>query len=539
MSYQIKKKTQHGTYVYLVESYWDKEKRQPRQRSKYIGKEDSKTGNVKPVHKGKLEAKSISRVLDYGQVTLCREIAKACGLTSALEKAFAPDVAETLFLLAVFLITEQMPLCSFESWAGGVYHNYTGRKQLWTSKGLSGLLQELGSNAQSRLKFSKEFIRLNKGNVTGILLDISSISTYSGLDGFASWGYNRDGENIPQVNVELAVLEPGGIPVTMRITEGSVTDVSTLLNAVKLLKSCGVDMPETVIDRGYFSGKNLGLLSVAGSKVIIPVPSNCKIFKEAVNSNHRSIIKAENAFTVGDDTMFHLPFETAYDGREYVGHLYLNMTRKSEETNRLYAELEKTERAFNFNKPRFKREATSILWEMLPKTRARLLKLVQMQDGSWNVQRKPKAIARYANRLGFMLLLTDNRNKSGQDMLMTYRSRDAVEKLFDNLKNALNNDRLRIHSSKAAEGKIFLALVAMILHVVLQQRLEPSKREFGRRLSPREALLDFRKTKALHLPDGEFMIYEISKRQRRILQLLGVQEDVFTSKPHSGKKIPI
>ncbi|MDQ1255188.1 MAG: hypothetical protein QG646_4467 [Euryarchaeota archaeon] len=148
MSYQIKKKTQHGTYVYLVESYWDKEKRQPRQRSKYIGKEDSKTGNVKPVHKGKLEAKSISRVLDYGQVTLCREIAKACGLTSALEKAFAPDVAETLFLLAVFLITEQMPLCSFESWAGGVYHNYTGRKQLWTSKGLSGLLQELGSNAE-------------------------------------------------------------------------------------------------------------------------------------------------------------------------------------------------------------------------------------------------------------------------------------------------------------------------------------------------------------------------------------------------------
>ena len=188
MSYQIKKKTQHGTYVYQVESYWDKEKRQPRQRSKYIGKEDSKTGNVKPVHKGKLEAKSISRVLDYGHITLCREIAKACGLTTALEKAFDLDVVETLFLMAVFLITEQMPLCAFESWAEGVYDNYTGRKQLWTSKGLSGLLQELGSNAQARLKFSKEFIQLNKGDMTGVLLDISSTSTYSGLDGFASWG---------------------------------------------------------------------------------------------------------------------------------------------------------------------------------------------------------------------------------------------------------------------------------------------------------------------------------------------------------------
>ena len=55
------------------------------------------------MHKSKLEAKSISRVLDYGQATLCREIAKACGLTSALEKAFDPYIAETLFLLAVFL----------------------------------------------------------------------------------------------------------------------------------------------------------------------------------------------------------------------------------------------------------------------------------------------------------------------------------------------------------------------------------------------------------------------------------------------------
>jgi hypothetical protein len=82
-------------------------------------------------------------------------------------------------------------------------------------------------------------------------------------------------------------------------------------------------------------------------------------------------------------------------------------------------------------------------------------------------------------------------------------------------------------------------LATMILHVVLQQKLELSKQEFGRRLSPRETLLDFRKTKAVHLPDGELMIYEISKRQRRILRLLRVSEEIFTSKPHSGKKIPI
>ena len=39
------------TYVYESESYWDKEKKQPRSKRKYIGKVDPETGEIIPCRK--------------------------------------------------------------------------------------------------------------------------------------------------------------------------------------------------------------------------------------------------------------------------------------------------------------------------------------------------------------------------------------------------------------------------------------------------------------------------------------------------------
>ena len=45
--YQIDKKT-GAKYAFSSESYWDKEKQQPRSRRKYLGKVDPETGEIIP-----------------------------------------------------------------------------------------------------------------------------------------------------------------------------------------------------------------------------------------------------------------------------------------------------------------------------------------------------------------------------------------------------------------------------------------------------------------------------------------------------------
>lgn len=52
MSYRINQKIGNNVYVYEVESYWDPEKKQPRQKRKYIGKKDPVTGEVSTPRKG-------------------------------------------------------------------------------------------------------------------------------------------------------------------------------------------------------------------------------------------------------------------------------------------------------------------------------------------------------------------------------------------------------------------------------------------------------------------------------------------------------
>ena len=538
MAFLRVRETKSGKYHYQVEAYWDKEKQQPRKREIYLGKENPKTGEVSRVRNLPWSA-SVDRVRDYGPVAVCRYLAEEQGILPALREAFNEETAESVFLMAVFLVSEMMPLSYFEKWAEGVKHEYAGKKSDWSSKGVSGVLQDIGIESGRQLDFLEKLVDLNKGNFTTALIDITSISTYSSLDGWAAFGYNRDGEDMAQVNVQLITLEPCGLPVALRMIEGSVSDVSTIDNAILLLNSLGVKGIESIADRGFFSGQNLEKISARGINITIPVPSNNLVFQKAVKTYGRTLRRAKNTFSDGDALVRHCSFDSGELGRDYRFHLYLNETRQVDENNRLYTLLEKAEADFKNKAPKSRREALALLKKTLPKTKTQFFKLSPAEDGSWRPERKTNALARQEKKSGHMLLLTSNKTKGGLEMLTHYRSKDPVEKLFDNLKNALELDRLRNHSFEAAEGKLFVALVAMMLHSNIQRKLAPSEKDLKRRLSPREVLLDLRRIKIMPLPDGAEMISEVSKRQRYAINLLGIPAEIFLSKNPSGKKISI
>lgn len=66
------------TYVYESESYWDKEKKQPRARRKLIGKIDDETGEIVPTGKSGRKKRKIPDVSGTGSAdgsfeALCQE----------------------------------------------------------------------------------------------------------------------------------------------------------------------------------------------------------------------------------------------------------------------------------------------------------------------------------------------------------------------------------------------------------------------------------------------------------------------------------
>lgn len=88
------------TYVYESESYWDKEKKQPRSRRKLIGKIDEETGEIVPTggrgRSKKKNANDISETVlpDSDLETLCLEQANQLRQNDAEISALKKQVME-------------------------------------------------------------------------------------------------------------------------------------------------------------------------------------------------------------------------------------------------------------------------------------------------------------------------------------------------------------------------------------------------------------------------------------------------------------
>jgi len=109
-----------------------------------------------------------------------------------------------------------------------------------------------------------------------------------------------------------------------------------------------------------------------------------------------------------------------------------------------------------------------------------------------------------------------------------YRRKDVVEKCFDNLKNALDMKRLRSHSNETAEGKIFIAFIALILRSILENKIGEYNR--NNNLTIEKVIKELSKIRLVTFSNGSSLLNPITKKQRLILENFGLtEEDVIQS----------
>lgn len=161
MPYTIEQRIGNHTYLYEVESYWDPEKKQPRQRRKYLGRKDP--GSGKPVRSRSRTTPRLCK--DYGHVYLLQTIAEQLGLTSILRHTF-PEDYRTLLALVFFEISEAAPLYLFPYW-----RESTGLEalSLLGSKDLTRFTGRVGRRERERLAFARAWTQ-QCGEVEAIVI---------------------------------------------------------------------------------------------------------------------------------------------------------------------------------------------------------------------------------------------------------------------------------------------------------------------------------------------------------------------------------
>ncbi len=496
----IRKKVINGKeYFYEITPYYDPETKKTRQKSKYLGKNvDGKPKRVR--------SRDPRTVLSYGEFIPLLHVVEELKLEEFLHKILSKKDAKTALLLAINRVVRPLPLYHVSSWCEGTI--LSEWDAAISSQSLSKYLDKLGGCDTHR--FSAEMV--NKLDTSSTLLyDITSLSSYSKMK-LMEYGYNRDRDKLPQVNLSLVVDKEKGIPVMYDVYPGSIRDVTTLKNTVKKIKALGIDEFVLIMDRGFYSSTNIEELSIPETSFIIAAPLTVKEVKQLVTSIHKEIGDPNLMQMYNKETLFVKPVTI----QGLNGYCYYNPRREQEERDSFYKGLHAVVNKLRETKLR-KRKAGEVVREIA----RNYYPYIQWKvvDRRFEVKVRKKAVAQRVNRMGKFVLLYKG-NFSWNECLSLYKSKDVVEKVFDTLKNDIETAPMNVKKDGTLRGLVFICFLATIIRTRLMKLMSENK--LNEKYTVDGMLLELEKIKRTELSNGEIITSELTAKQNEILDKLGL-----------------
>lgn len=444
------------TYVYENISYWDKAAKKPRSKRKCIGHLDQ-AGEIVPNHKKGDSQKKGGPLIDgnapechsysCGISLLLGKAASDTGLEQTLKKIFPEDWAAIL-TCAYYLVSEGQALYRAEKWSAQAVTPYG---KMMGDQRISELLPRITQGLVQ--DFFTLWIRKNKGDEY-YCMDITSVSSYSELNEFVSYGYNRDGENLPQVNLLMVSGHTTHIPLFYRIIPGSVKDVSTMDESLARLDLIDVKRLHMVMDKGFYSKENVDAMYKRRIRFVVGVPFTASLARDAVE-RHRGdgMTSYRHYCNVLGDELYADSELYKWEGRRCYLHTYFDSLKAALDDKRFsHRVLMEYEELVSGN-----------TCKAHQKDYERFFTVKETPKRGRKVEYNQSAIDGYRKNTSGWFVMATNDIKDPVQALEVYRMKDAVEKHFDDLKNDLEMKRLRIHSSAAMDGRIFIQYIALIL----------------------------------------------------------------------------
>ena len=509
--------------VYHVLRTYRNDKGQPTNDRKLIGKIDEATGLLIPNNayydfygekRGETQPMEPAPVALDGErpvvspvaSILCSHILESLGAAEMLREAMGRERAGSVITAAAYMFSEGNVMERIGAWSAD--HLLDDGASL-TSQTSSALFSTISRGDEMA------FFRLwapSLAQTEYLAYDTTSLSSYAKGLSDIEWGYNRDHERLPQLNLAAYVGRQSHLPAFYTTYPGSIVDKSHLPYMMALNDELGIDPSRVafVMDRGFLSAKNLSFMTHEHMSYLIGVETRHKSPREAIESTRSDILSARNRLTQGvHGTSVHGRFY----GQRATMHVFIDERLAAEQRVDLYRRVE------------VERETLAQLAEITGRDAKRLSRfhaIDRSPDGTFTFHEDPDAIDLAARYLGFFCILTNDRAMTSAEALSIYREHDVVEKGFFELKNHLDMRRLRTHTDETTAGKLFCAFVALIITQHVQTTL--AKLMDKKSLSKKDIILELEKIRVVALDDGRRLLNPLTKLQREILIPFGLDE---------------
>lgn len=412
-------------------------------------------------------------VLEYGQYALIEEIAK--DIRTALEQCFPADRAAQIFAYACILFAngfvhlDQVQSYYEQSWLSQEFKSFPfkmGKTALGT------LLDDLGRRTTRVIKYENSAI----SNSSAIAIDGHAIRSCSDENCLGEAGYKFSALKEDQVNLLMGYDVNTNVPLFARMYRGACNDKSTIEDIADLLEFSGILF---VVDRGFYSAKNLMLLSSNDNTYIIPVPSNTDVFRKAMKD-----VKYTDSFYYRS-------------GKKHARIEYTSHRHSDLEYVYVFRDIDENEKCrYNYQ---------------------HCMELGKSGYTQEKFERSKETFGVY--------VLQSNSAKPAEEIFGSYKKRWGIETLYQYLKNKADFNDLMTQDYYKEQGLAFIMLITGQIH---QKMISAVKKLDNNAISVHDILLMARCMK-MERRGNNWNLKNTRKRDLQILQQIGFEPKIMAA----------
>lgn len=278
-----------------------------------------------------------------------------------------------------------------------------------------------------------------------------------------------------------------------------------------------------ILDRGYFSRKNLSYMEQMGYGFLIMVKGMKNFIREIILENMGSFENKRSRYNDRFDVYGTTIERRIFDGEEQKRfiHIYYSDGRAYGEKQEIKQRVKRLKAYLN--------QCVGRKCESFGPEIQKYFYLHYEHDGQTLklAEENTKAIEEELSLAGYFAIVSSDR-MTAKEAIERYKSRDASEKLFRADKSYLGNRSMRVGSDAALSTKIFIQFLALILRCRIYTDLKDKCEAMGKRpnyMTVPAALKELEKIVMIRHLDGIYRLdHAITKMQKIILDSFGLTE---------------
>lgn len=471
---------------------------------------------------------SVSGKKKAGLTHALDHLAASEGFTEALESVFGGILAKKILSLSFYILaTKNAALDDFSYF--DVSHEHPYGQDISSSESSAILAAIQSEHVHEFFKAIRKKGNAGRGKDYFCAFDGTAFSSHSNGLSEVEVSKGKQDPDLKHFAMAAVYSSDEGRCAYYRVYRGNISDIKTIDNFVDVAKAMGYNFRRVVLDRGYCSWNNLYRLHHdCRYDVIMCIKSNMSVYKDSVQSVRGSFEADSTCYlpehgvygkTVRQNISITDGLGSTHPTSVYI-HVYYNRLKAADQEPKLYRDIEDSI-ALLTEKVKMKslsvRDASKRLFSCKQKS---LISVRRTGNSKCVFEMDSQKIDEAVGKLGYFVILSTENLPAGK-ALDVYRSKDGVERVFNNVKNDIGFDRPDVKSDAALEGKVFIVMLAGMLSTIIRNAMRAHRKELTRKLTYNKVLKELDCMYTFSIRDKTKWC-EISEKQAMILRCLNV-----------------